>query len=157
MSELWKNSMMKLLKKYQEQIRYLITGGWNTLFGYLSFAGLHLLFEHRLHYIPLLVISYIISITNAYLCYKFFVFKTKGNFWLEYFRFYVVYGASFLINIALLPLFVEVFKANLLISQAIITMFTVIISYAGHKYFSFRKSHKPESESPEPPKPTEHE
>lgn len=134
--------MIKLFKKYQEQISYLITGGWNTLFGYLSFAGLYFIFKHRLHYIPLLVISYIISITNAYLCYKFFVFKTKGNFWLEYLRFYVVYGASFLINMVLLPLFIEVLKTNLLVAQAIITIFTVIISYAGHKYFSFRKSRK---------------
>ncbi|MCL6588770.1 MAG: GtrA family protein [Firmicutes bacterium] len=127
-----------LIRKYETQIRYLIAGGWNTLFGYLSFTGLYFLLNNRLHYLLLPVINYFISVTNAFLCYKFFVFKTKGNYLQEYLRFYLVYGVAFLINMGLLPLFVEVFKIRLLIAQAVIIIFTIAISYVGHKYFSFR-------------------
>ena len=132
--------MKNFIKKYEEQIRYLMVGGWNTLFGYLVFVGLYFISKEFIHYVIILILSYIINITNAYLCYKFFVFKTKGNYLKEYFRFYLVYGTAFLINLALLPLFVELFKIHPLIIQAIITGFTVIISYFGHKYFSFKKS-----------------
>ena len=132
--------MIKIFQKYEEQIKYLIVGGWNTLFGYLAFAGLYYMFKNQMHYLILLIISYVISITNAYLSYKFLVFKTKGNYFLEYLRFYLVYGVALLINIGLLPLFVEIFKIDPLITQAIITFFTVIISYVGHKHFSFCKA-----------------
>ena len=126
-----------LLHKYMEGINYLLVGGWNTLFGYLLYAGLFYIFHRNLNYIILLLISYFISILNNYLCYKFLVFKTRGNYIKEYCRFLVVYGASFLLNVALLPLFVEVFKIHPLVTQAIVTVFIVIISYFGHKKFSF--------------------
>ena len=61
-----------------QSIRYLTTGLWNTLFGILVYTALIKIFgENR--YLLLAVLSNIISITNAYICYKIFVFKTKGN------------------------------------------------------------------------------
>jgi putative flippase GtrA len=87
-----------------------------------------------------MIISNIISITNAYICYKFFVFKTRGNYIKEYLRFYLVYGIAFALNILLLPLFVRYLKIHPLVAQAIVTLFTIIISYWGHRHFSFRLS-----------------
>ena len=134
---------MKILHyyyKYQDKVNYLVVGGWNTLFSYLVFAGLYYVFNKIMSYAIILVINYVIGITNAYLCYKFFVFKTKGNYLREYFRFYLVYGVAFLINLLLFPLFVNIFKIQPLISQAIINLFTIIISYLAHKNFSFNKA-----------------
>ncbi len=130
---------MDLIKKHSEKIRFLIAGAWNTVFGYFSFVILYYLFSPATHYMILLVISNILSITNAYLSYKFFVFKTKGNFMKEYSRFYVVYGAAFIANLMLLPVFVELLRIHPLMSQALIIILTVIISYFGHKHFSFRE------------------
>lgn len=130
---------MDLFKKHGEKIRFLIAGAWNTLFGYFLFALLFYLLSAKVHYMVLLAVSYIFSITNAYLSYKYFVFKTKGNFMKEYSRFYVVYGAAFIANLMLLPVFVELLRIHPLISQALIIILTVIISYFGHKHFSFRK------------------
>jgi putative flippase GtrA len=128
---------MDLIRKHGEKIRFLIAGGWNTLFGYLIFALLFYLLSAKVHYMALLAVSYIFSITNAYLSYKYFVFKTKGNVMQEYFRFYVIYGIAFLANLVLLPAFVELLHVHPLISQALIIVLTVIISYFGHKNFSF--------------------
>lgn len=131
--------MNVLFKKYEEQIRYLFIGGWNTLFGYLVFAGLYVELKHQLHYILIFTLSYVVSITNAYICYKLLVFRTKGNYLREYFRFYLVYASSFIINLGMLPLLVELLKLRLLIAQAILTLLSVFLSYFGHKYFSFGK------------------
>lgn len=136
--------MKALLRKHEQKIRYLLVGGWNTVFSYATFALLYFLLASSIHYIALLVVNYIIGITNAYICYKFLVFKTRGNYLREYIRFYVVYGFAFFLNIALLPIFIEVFKLHPLISQAFILFFIVIISYTGHKNYSFKTGNQPQ-------------
>ena len=129
--------MKHFIYRHEQKLRYLAVGGWNTLFGYLLFVALYARLGGRINYIAILVVSYVISISNAYLCYKFLVFKTRGNYLREYLRFYLVYGLAFLINLALLPLLVEVLKLNPVVSQGAIVFFTVVISYMAHKNFSF--------------------
>jgi putative flippase GtrA len=73
-------------------VRYLIVGGWNTLFGYLSFATLYYFFSPVVHYMLIMVMSTVINITNAFVFYKFLVFRTRGNYLREYLRFYAVYA-----------------------------------------------------------------
>lgn len=107
------------------------------MFGYTVFAGLYFALQNLLHYIAVLVITYIISITNSYLGHKIFVFKTTGNYAKEYLRYYQVTGISFLMNLLLLPFFVEVFEISIIISQGLVVFFVAAISYIGHKYYSF--------------------
>lgn len=126
--------------------RYLLVGAWNTLFSYLSFAALYVLFGDRLHYLAVLFISNVLSITNAYAGYKHFVFKTKGNYLREYLRFYVVYAVALLSNYILLPVLVELLKLPPLLAQAVLTAITVASSYFGHRDFSF----SPRGDDPRP-------
>lgn len=121
-----------------EFIRFLVAGAWNTAFGYGVFVLLFYL-PLKLHYIVVLILSNIISITNAYVCYKIFIFKTHGNYLNEYLRFYGVYGTTFLINLLLLPFFVEILKIHPVISQGMVLSVTIFASYFGHKHFSFRR------------------
>jgi putative flippase GtrA len=132
--------MKDFYRKHDEKIKYLIIGVWNTLFGYSIFIGLYYLLHERFNYLIILVFSYVVGITNSYICYKIFVFKTKGNYFAEYLRFFLVYGASFLINIILMPLFVEIMGLKPVPAQGIILFFTVIVGYLGHKHFSFNTS-----------------
>jgi len=129
--------MRKFVNKHEEKIRFLVAGVWNTIFGYFVFAALYFAFSKTIHYTILLVFSYIISITNAYMSYKFFVFRTKGYYMGEYVRFYAVYGITILINMALLPAAVELLKVHPIAAQGIFLLLTTIISYFGHKRFSF--------------------
>ena len=132
-----KKTLANYLRAHEEKVRYLIVGGWNTVFGFMAFVGLYYFLGEIFHYISILTISYVASISNAYVFYKIFVFKTKGNYLKEYLRFYLVYGLVYAMNILLLPLFVEILKINIIIAQGIILFFTVVISYTGHKYYSF--------------------
>jgi putative flippase GtrA len=118
----------------------MIAGVWNTAFGYASLAVLYYLFSNQIQYMFLVVFSTIVNITNAYLCHKFFVFKTKGNYLKEYLRYYIVYSIPIGMSLVLLPFCIEILKMNFYVTQAIITVFTVFISYFGHKHVSFRQS-----------------
>ncbi len=131
-----------------EVIRYLVVGGFNTIFGYGSFALLTYLMTGHLPYPYMFanVIASVASITVAFIGYKYFVFRTKGNFLREYLRTYMVYGTSILLGLVLLPVLVfalgfVIRRANLVpyVAQAICTLLVIFGSYVGHKKFSFRR------------------
>ncbi len=132
--------MIEFYRKHEEKIKYLFIGLWNTLVGYLTFIVLYYLLNYKFNYLIILIFSNIISITNSYLCYKFFVFKTKGNYRIEYMRFYLIYGASFLANMVLMPFFVEIAGMQPIPAQGIILIFSVLFGYLGHKHYSFGAS-----------------
>lgn len=121
----------------KKKLRYIIVGIWNTIFPYIVFSFLYYITNAKLHYMIILVICQILGLTNAYLCYKLLVFKTKGNIVREYLRFYVVYGATFIVNIVLIGLFVEVLGVNPVLSQGLIAIVIVTMAYFGHNRFSF--------------------
>lgn len=118
-------------------LRYLAVGVWNTVFGVGLYTLLCLLFDGR-YYLMLAVISNILAITNAFLCYRYIVFRSKGFFWREYFRCYIVYGVGALAGMGLLTLMVEIFDMLPVIANLISTALITAGSYLGHKFFSFR-------------------
>lgn len=131
--------MKELITKHSARLRYLIVGGWNTIFGYALFVALHWLLGTRVHYLLILLIVQIISILNAYVAYKHFVFKTRGNVMVEFVRFNVIYVALFVFNMIALPFFVEVLKLSTTVSQGIIVSIAAGLGYLGHKTISFAK------------------
>ncbi len=141
------NGITPKTKNPGQVIRYLLVGGWNTAFGYGVFAGLNYLLTGVIPYPYMVanVLGNVIAITVAYFGYKFFVFKTKGNYLREYLRTYLVYGASCLASLAMLPVAVVLVRLVCpnrvlipYIAQAIVLPIIVAASYFGHKKFSFR-------------------
>ena len=65
--------------RYREPSPIFIVGAWNTLFGYAVFALLYYLLRAHLHVDVILVISYALSIANAYVGYRFLVFRSTGQ------------------------------------------------------------------------------
>lgn len=129
----------RLSARQYEVIAYLVSGGWNTLFGIGLYSLVYWLWGGKVHYMLLTVPVNIAAITNAFLCYKLFVFRTKGNWLKEYLKCYLVYGGGTLSGMALLWIFAECFALNPMIANIISTAVVIIASYFGHKYFSFRK------------------
>jgi putative flippase GtrA len=126
-----------LYQKHKQKVDYLLVGIWNTVVGYGSFVVLYYLIGFRVHYLLILIFSNVFSITNAYIGYKTFVFKTRGNYLKEYSRFYLVYGSIMLVNLALLPIGVELFRLPPPIVQGAFTLLNVFLSFLGHRHFSF--------------------
>jgi putative flippase GtrA len=127
--------------------RYLLVGTWNTLFGYGTFAlftaVLNPLMPHG--YIWASLLSSLFNITVAYLGYKWFVFKTKGNYLREWMRCVAIYSGGIVLGLMALPVLVHLIRRNTrffaeapYIAGAVLTAFMVVYSFLGHKKFSFR-------------------
>jgi putative flippase GtrA len=142
----------RMLDKIKAQIpprlfsRYLVVGIWNTVFGYGVYAGLTAVLTPRIPhaYIAASVIGNVLAITEAFLAYKWLVFRTKGNYLKEWMRCVAVYGGAAVLSIVLLPgvVFALRQEAGLAASApyvagALLLGLTVIISFLGHKNFSF--------------------
>ena len=81
--------------------RYLCVGAFNTLFGYSTYVVvltlLNAAMPARWLYLTVVLASVLstpLNITVAYLGYKFFVFRTKGNWLREWVKCFAVYGTS---------------------------------------------------------------
>ena len=130
-------NLRELLSQHWVLIRYLIAGGYNTLFGFGFFSGLYLLLVDQVHYLFLAIISQVVAITNSFLVYRYFVFKSTGNIFHEYLRIYVVYGVSFVLGLLSLAVLVEALGLHPILANLFVIVITVIISYFGNSRFTF--------------------
>ncbi|MEO6145374.1 MAG: GtrA family protein [Dermatophilaceae bacterium] len=129
-----------LLRVVRDQrVAFLIVGAVNTVFGFLCFAGFLLLLGHRL-YLVALVCAHVVSVLFAFVLYRFLVFRVRGHVLADLWRFETVYLSALAVNFALLPLLVEIADLPVLLAQAIIVFITSVISWVGHKRYSFRRS-----------------
>jgi putative flippase GtrA len=130
------------MKNYQftnEKLNYLIIGGLNTVFAYVSSFLIYYSLYNTIHILIIGVISNIINITFSFFTYKLLVFCTKGNWLKEYLRCYVVYGASCLIAIILAWILVDFLKIPFWLASGLLMTISIIFSYFGHSRFTFRK------------------
>lgn len=81
--------------------RYIGVGVFNSVFGYANFAVILALLNKalplRFLYFTVVLASILstpLNITVSYLTYKFFVFRTKGNYLGEWFKCFAVYGTG---------------------------------------------------------------
>jgi putative flippase GtrA len=81
--------------------RYVCVGIFNTFVGYINFAVILALLNTtlpvRLLYLTVVLASILsvpLNISVAYFSYKFFVFRTKGNYLAEWFKCFAVYGTG---------------------------------------------------------------
>ena len=132
-------------------LRYVIVGIWNTAFGYGTFAALTaLLYRYgKNSYLAAMLLSNLLSITVAFLGYKWFVFKTKGNYLKEWVRCLSVYSGGMLISFVTLPGLVIALRrwfgfdrSAPYLAGALLTGVTVVVSFFGHKHISFRPCKK---------------
>jgi putative flippase GtrA len=125
-----------------------MVGVFNTLFGYLLFALFNWwmagLGEHS--YLLASIFASAVTISAAFFLYKWFVFRTHGNYLKEWVRCVGVYGSSIAIGLIGLRILVPILRGHLqhpvqapYIAAAILTVITVIFSYIGHKNISFRQ------------------
>lgn len=121
-------------------IRYLLVGGWNTVFGMAVYGGLYYWLGSRVHYLVLAIPANIVAITNAFICYKLIVFRTQGNILREYFRCYIVYGGMMLAGAGALLLLVEWLGMSPVAANCLSTVVLTFVSYLSHRNFSFKPS-----------------
>lgn len=83
-------------------------------------------------------IMYVLSVLFAFVMHRRFVFRVRGHVLRDFVRYWSVYLTALGINAVALPLLVELGLARVH-AQAIIVVFTALLSYFGHRHFSFRR------------------
>jgi putative flippase GtrA len=129
---------LALVAARREQVLYLVVGGWNTVFGYGEWAVLQFLLGEHLHYLVIVVISWPIAVLNAYLGYRYLVFRSRGPILRELPRFASVYVTTLLATLVVLPIALHVLPFSIYVVNGLFTVAVVVVSYLGHKHFSFR-------------------
>ena len=136
-----------------EVIRFLLVGGSNTLISLGLYSGFVILFGLLLpnHGKPLIadlasITSKPLAITVAFLCYKHFVFRTKGNYLREWLKCFAVYGISTPAELIILPLATKAFLLPALthpyapfLAGIVNSVIIACYSYFAHKKFSFKR------------------
>ena len=124
------------------KIRYLLVGVLNTIAGYCIGVGIYELLNSYLSIIVIGVISNIFSITFSFITYKLLVFKTRGAWMTEYLKAYLVYGGVAVFGIFALWVFIKQLGMSIWISQALVILATVLVSYVEHTKFTFKRLQK---------------
>ena len=142
-----KNNLLSLIKSKTE-IRFLLVGTWNTLFGYLVFLLFLFLLEkifnnERQIYSLSIAFSHLISVINSFIFHKVvtFVSKQKGlELVYEFRRFFNSYIITFLLNLSLISIQVEFLSLNPKIAGAISLPIVTVVTFFLLSKYAFNKT-----------------
>ena len=118
--------------------RYLLVGGWNTVFGYASGVFLYTKFSDQWPFALIGIMANGLAISMSFVTYKLFVFRTRGRWIQEYFKSYLVYGFSGILGIGLMWLLVRHFDVPIWLAQALVMVLTIAGTYFGHSKVTFK-------------------
>jgi putative flippase GtrA len=103
--------------------------------------GLFAVFLLFFPYLVSLYLSYAVAVSLAFVLHRRFTFRVRGNVLVDFVRFVGVYVVSLAVNSVVLPVLVELVGLHPLVAQGVALVITTLISYVGHKWFSFRRAH----------------
>jgi putative flippase GtrA len=123
-----------------ERVAFMGVGAFNTLLGATFFVALELTLGRVVGYMVVLLIAHVLSVLCAFVLHRRLVFRVTGNVLVDLVRFETVYLGGLAINAILLPVLVEIAQLPVILSQFLIVSVTALVSFFGHKHFSFRRS-----------------
>ncbi|AZI59559.1 GtrA family protein [Nakamurella antarctica] len=129
--------LLRLIR--DQRIAFLLVGGFNTAIGAFFFILFQLILGDS-RYLLVLLCAHICAVLCAFVLYRRFVFRVRGHLARDLARFELVNLTSLLINAALLTVAVSALTLPVLPSQLVITAGTMLISFFGHRGFSFRRT-----------------
>ena len=134
------DALDRVRKKSGRPLRYVAAGAFNALIGVTFFPALLLIspFFHA-NYMIALVTSQVVCTTVAFLIYKMFVFRTRGNIVKEFGSFVTFYLLNYTANWILLPILVEVGGMSPIWAQSGFVVALAVSSYFWHSRISFQK------------------
>ena len=136
----------KIWFRLPQKLRFLLVGGFNTVFAYVVLNLLNILFgflfKNTFSLIVIaniaLVIQYILTINVSFMTMRYYVFQSHGRWVHEWLKAWTVYIPLCLINSPSLTFMMVVFGWPVWLAQAVYLVFSTIITFFLHKYYSFR-------------------
>ena len=136
--------------KFPEKLRFLLVGGFNTVFAYAilnlldwSFGKINT--RNNWSFSPewianaALLIQYIITINVSVTTMRYYVFRSHGNFWQEWAKAWSVYVLLYVINAPSMSFLMWAFGLATWQAQGVYLVFSTIVTFILHKYYSFRQ------------------
>lgn len=124
--------------RFNQKIRFLLVGGFNTAVSYVMFLAFVWLLTPQ-HYQSALLLSWIFSSFTSYLTQKIFVWQTPGNYFCEYCRCLLTWSFAYLINAGLLWFLVEQVLLPVWLGQAVSICAVTVFTFVLFKYFAFAR------------------
>lgn len=136
--------LLRLIR--DQRVAFLLVGGANTAIGFAFFVIFEITVGRFVDdavnrvagSLATLACAHVLSVLCAFVLYRRFVFRVRGHVWRDLARFEAVYLVSIAINAVVLPIMVEL-GVHRIAAQATILVVTTLISYFGHRHFSFRR------------------
>lgn len=140
---------------HDQRVAFLVVGVINTIVGFSIFVAcsesIGQLVDHQYGRVAgslvTLGISHVLSVLFAFVMHRRFVFRVRGQVLKDLARFESVYLTALGINAVALPVLVEL-GLQRIPAQAIILAASTVLSYFGHRYFSFRRTAADTQEEP---------
>jgi putative flippase GtrA len=133
-----KGPLFRLVR--DQRIAFLLVGVSNTVIGTAWFVAFQFLVQRYVGYMGVLLCAHVAAVLCAFVLYRTFVFRVQGHVLRDLARFEVVNLTALGVNAMLLPLLVELLHWPVLLSQLSITGLTMMVSFFGHRGFSFRRT-----------------
>lgn len=143
-----------LYEVHGDKLRFLIAGAWNTAFSYGLFVGalavlggplgtlasssarpVAWLGEHA--YLIVQWLTWVVAVVQSTATMKYLVFRRPGDFGSQVRRAYLIYLPAQGLSSLILWLSVTVVHLAPQVGQLIAIAVTTVVSYLGHKYFTF--------------------
>ena len=137
----------KIWFRFPQKLRFLLVGGFNTVFAYLVLNLLNMVFGvcFKDIFSPIvianlaLIIQYILTVNVSFITMRYYVFQSRGRWVHEWLKAWSVYIFLYLINAPVLTFMMVVLGWSTWLAQGIYLIFSTIITFLLHKYYSFRK------------------
>ncbi len=130
------NKLKKLIIKYREIILYLIFGLLTTLISIISFAICNKILNISWSFSN--VVSWILSVSFAYVTNRIFVFKSKKkNILKEMIFFFGFRVLSLIIDMICMFILINILSVDSVVSKVIVQIIVVLLNYLFSKIFVF--------------------
>lgn len=131
-----------ITKAWQQRIiRYLIVGSWNTFFSLIMLALSHKALKSVFGTGAIFTTAWLISLFQSYFTHKRIIWRTSTVVHRELPKFFIVAGANYIANLALIVVLVDHLKFQLILSQIAIVAFLTLINYTVLRLWTFHEQH----------------
>lgn len=124
---------------WPQKFRFLLVGGYNTVFSYLLFVWILWILDSQYEQIAL-ALSFAISSINSFWTHKIYVFASKEPAIPEFIKCFGTWSISYVLNAFILWGMVTGLEMNAYLAQGIALVSLTVFSWVMLKYVAFQQS-----------------
>lgn len=116
-------------------LKFCVVGLSNTV---ISLAVYYIILYFGAHYVIASILSFIISVLNAYYWNYKYVFNSKSDILKSLIKTYTSYGFSYVLSTTLLIILVEYYNISELLAPILVLVITVPLNFILNKFWAFK-------------------